>query len=119
MPDELMIVVEIGARGMGIYAWLVFVFVTARALGLEHRFPIFKTLILELKPLYWLMLPCYTYHVMNADQPAWVKTVNLAGALATVWIVNRIDDDDRWKKRRKKLLEKVSQVAGRLVVTPA
>ena len=29
------------------------------------------------------------------------------------------DDDDRWKRRRKRLAERVSEVAGRLTVVPA
>lgn len=36
------------------------------------------------------------------------------------WLVyrNLPDDDDRWKKRRKKLSEQVSVVGGRLQVVP-
>jgi hypothetical protein len=31
---------------------------------------------------------------------------------------NDKDDDDRWKRRRTKLAEKVEQVGGKLTVTP-
>jgi hypothetical protein len=43
-------------------------------------------------------------------------------SIATVawWITrNWPSDDDRWKRRRKKLTEAVKQKAGRLVVVPA
>jgi hypothetical protein len=44
----------------------------------------------------------------------------LDGLNVFVWLVMRLkkDDDDRWKKRGKKLAEKVSQQGSRLVVVP-
>ncbi len=39
--------------------------------------------------------------------------------LACWWVLTKYDPDDRWKKRRKKVAEKVARVGGRLVVVPA
>lgn len=44
---------------------------------------------------------------------------SLLGAGLWWWMGRVFDDDDRWKKRKAKLTEKVSQVGGRLVVVPA
>lgn len=48
---------------------------------------------------------------------------NLSVAVGVVsWYVMRKadhDDDDRWKRRRKRLAAKVTEVAGRLTVVPA
>lgn len=40
---------------------------------------------------------------------------------AVAWLVIRFDkdDDDRWKRRRKRLASKVAEVGGRLQVVPA
>ncbi len=35
------------------------------------------------------------------------------------WLINRDKKDDRWKRRRKKLKEKVARVGTKLVVVPA
>lgn len=40
----------------------------------------------------------------------------ITGIQVASWFMDR-DDDDRWKRRRRKLAAKVSQIGARLVVT--
>jgi hypothetical protein len=70
----------------------------------------------ELRPLY---LPAHmivvAYQLVHGS-PDWLNAV-LGFALA--WVIWKVkDDDDRWKRRRKKLAEKVEAVGGKLTVVP-
>lgn len=51
---------------------------------------------------------------------AWYDPIALAFNVLAWWffIVKDNDKDDRWKKRRKKALARVKEVAGKLVVVP-
>lgn len=52
-----------------------------------------------------------------SDGFGWTTIFDVANTI--IWILMYWDDhDDRWKKRRKKSLSKVKEVAGKLIVIP-
>jgi hypothetical protein len=70
----------------------------------------------ELRPLY---LPAHVIVVayqLAHGSPDWFNAV-LGFALA--WVIWQVkDDDDRWKRRRRKVAEKVEAAGGKLTVVP-
>lgn len=72
----------------------------------------------EIKPFYWPMAIVYIWDVVNSDVAIWLKATTILG-IFLVWSYIKKDRDDRWKRRKKKLLEKVSVIGGRLAITPA
>lgn len=73
----------------------------------------------ELKPFY---LPAVGVEIIDSALHGEVHGWNiiwLTIAIATWWFYKDLDEDDRWKKRRKKLSEKISRVGSKLVVVPA
>lgn len=81
-----------------------------------------RTIAAEVRPFY---LPAVTVSYAYDFQSHFVHgtaiqrlfyAVGLAGGLAFYWMYN--DDDDRWRKRRKKLTEKITRAGSRLVVSP-
>lgn len=73
----------------------------------------------ELRPLYWPAVSVLMIDTMQAPGNPWLKPLAI-GLYVWMWYAykNEGDDDDRWKKRLKKLKEKVAVQSGRLVVTP-
>jgi hypothetical protein len=76
----------------------------------------------ELRPFY---LPACVVGVLETVLAGegggfWIW-VGHALQFACWWIYKNVDDDDedRWKRRKAKLKEKVAQLGGRLVVVPA
>lgn len=76
----------------------------------------------ELRPFY---LPAVTYHTiheaMTGDvHPYWAFALNTGCSYAAWYFYKNIfGDDDRWKKRRTKVVESVKQKGSKLVVVPA
>ena len=73
----------------------------------------------ELRPLY---LPAVailvTHDVMTGNMLGWRAFVDACHIINWFYFRN-VDEDDRWKRRRRKLAEKIEQRGGRLVAVPA
>lgn len=55
--------------------------------------------------------------VLRGEVLGW-NTLVIFCDLMNWFMLKNLDDDDRWKRRRKKLSEKVARVGGRLVAVP-
>jgi hypothetical protein len=76
-----------------------------------------RTIRAELKPFaLWLLLAEYA-PIIAADATLW-NLLGLGFQLSLWLFYRRGDDDDLWKRRRKKLADKVAEVGGRLVLVP-
>lgn len=84
----------------------------------------FRNVYHECKPFYWpaviVMIAGDVYpHSFITYVLNWVHWLNLV----TFWIAwiacKDVDDDDRWKRRRRKLAEAVKSIGSKLVVVPA
>lgn len=102
-----------------IYVWYIIVHLAAkRYLGWDERLT--TSVLLELKPLFWPLAFARLYDVMNDPEYSIIdRGITVVGVLVGWYLLGKIDDDDRWKKRLKKLAEKVSVVGGKLAITPA
>ena len=73
----------------------------------------------ELRPLY---LPAVAViiagYVMTGEMLGW-HTFFSACSILNWFFYKDIDDDDRWKRRKAKLLARVTRRGGRLVAVPA
>lgn len=73
----------------------------------------------ELKPFYLTATAVIiARHVMTGEMVGWNALWD-ACRIYNWFQFKDIDDDDRWKRRKAKLVEKVAQRGGRLVVVPA
>lgn len=102
-----------------ISAWIL-AGMTLAAAGPGADAPAARAVFHELRPLYLpaVAVFCVSGVLSSGDLPL------MALAAATqVWswflLKDRGGDDDRWKRRRKRAAEKISQVGSRLVVAPA
>lgn len=79
----------------------------------------------EIKVLYLVALvsgPLLEANLLTAGHLSTMDYVRIAvGPVAWHWVNEIIGDDDdhRWRRRRKKIADKVAQMGGRLVVVPA
>lgn len=77
-----------------------------------------RTIYHELKPFY---LPCvitgYILGSMIEVHDGW-DVVFFMIAIAAYWLYKNIDKDDRWQKRKEKIMEKIEQVGSKLAVVP-
>jgi len=73
----------------------------------------------ELRPFY---LPAVILRigllVMSGEMLGY-NTLYMAAALANWFLYKDVDDDDRWKRRKAKLVEKIQRQGAHLVVVPA
>ncbi len=86
----------------------------------SDRFASAAFLYFELMPFYpYAVVASYVLDAVEAGEVTILRTVSTAISLVCWRYWSRNDPDDRWKKRRKKAVEKVARVGGRLVVVPA
>jgi hypothetical protein len=71
----------------------------------------------ELAPWVVWTLPLNALGVVVFETNPWLKSLFLLANAYWAWVA-WYDRDDRWKRRRKRALAKVKEVAGRLVVVP-
>lgn len=72
----------------------------------------------ELRPFY---LPAVVVHIVNLSMLGQVLGWNSFFIACTVlnwWLLKDADDDDRWKRRKRKLAEKIERQGARLVAVP-
>jgi hypothetical protein len=74
----------------------------------------------ELRPFYWPAFCVETVAEAWLDQPfGFWQAVGIASTVFCWWFYKDIDKDDRWKRRKAKLADKVRRAGSRLVVSPA
>jgi hypothetical protein len=72
----------------------------------------------ELRPFYWPAVAVWAgLHVWAGSPLAMVGGTTVMWALG--WFAGRGDDDDRWKRRRRKLGDRIRATAAGLKVVPA
>ncbi|MCX5066953.1 hypothetical protein OOJ91_13960 [Micromonospora lupini] len=102
-----------------ILAWVFSGLVLSIAKLLQRGAPsLARNLFHELRPFY---LPAVVVAFVASGMlgVGWVRWLNLALNLWSWWVFRDLDDDDdRWKRRRKRLVERVSVVDGQLRVVP-
>lgn len=72
----------------------------------------------ELKPFY---LPAYGYWLITnvlQGQVLGVRLITLVCGLLNWYFYRNLDDDDRWKRRKARAVEKIKRMGGRLVAVP-
>jgi hypothetical protein len=115
----LEVIHELSYGVLQIWGWSAFCLWrgSARRGGVLHR------IYHEVKPFYLPVLAIREIGMaMTGHGPAWVALMTFDTAL---WYANWRafhnvdDDDDRWKRRKAKLVEKVRALGGRLVAEPA
>jgi hypothetical protein len=76
----------------------------------------------EFFPFRWYVTAVYVFtdQVLAAhDGRSWWVMAPLYVGMITWCLLMKNDDDDRWKRRRKRLSERVQAVGGKLVVAPS
>lgn len=81
--------------------------------------PYLSWLYHELRPFYLPALGIHAATCAIAGVPLWFVAIDVALAVKVWRDLRDIDDDDRWKRRRHKAVEKVAEVGRRLTVVPA
>lgn len=88
----------------------------------KHRIADFlRTIRAELQPFYLpTVAVLLVLDTMSGEiNDPWIALNNAARFVLWVLYRNLDDDDDRWKRRRAKVKEKIKRVGSRLVVVPA
>jgi len=108
----------VGTTGWCAYVWSSFLLGVLRDLHFSVPRGL-RVIRAELRP-FALALGCSSYlpNLVHGMRP-W-DYVGF-GIVLACWAALRHDkdDDDRWKRRRQKLTEKVAEVGGKLVLVPA
>jgi len=87
----------------------------ARAMGREPS-TLMRALFHETRPFYWPATALWAgLHILTGTSPVMVGVVVAMWTFA--WFGGP-DDDDRWKRRRKRLADRVAVAGHRLVVAP-
>lgn len=85
----------------------------------KEPYLLIRTMFHELKPFYLpsvvLLYLLSSFHEVKNAGDIILLFINALG----YWIYKDIDKDDRWKRRKERLAEKVTQVGSRLEVVPA
>lgn len=96
-----------------LYSAALAVCFAALALGLA------RNLFAEIRPfLPWIIVGDLLVEALRYGHVTPIS-VALHAVGALLWAASRRDDDDRWKRRRKRLTEKITRAGSRLTVTPA
>lgn len=100
-----------------LWLYAAFIIFVVRVAGGEPYQSI-RTIFHELKPFY---LPStvigYIFGSTYRERDGW-DIVFFAVAVLSYWLYKNVDKDDRWQKRKEKLLEKVAQVGAKLAIVP-
>lgn len=72
----------------------------------------------EVRPFYLpAMVVCMAEETAQGELTGWRVLVEILAVMA--WWAFKGEDDDRWKRRRKRVQAKIAQVGAKLVVVPA
>lgn len=105
--------------GYGSLLWMFsgLAIVLAQRLGREP-FEKVRTVYHELRPFYLVLVLGNTVAWLLYGDSHPVDYFTMAMELLIWFLMRDVDDDDRWKRRRKRLTERVAEVGGRLTVVP-
>lgn len=74
----------------------------------------------EVKPFYRVMAVAkFGIECLTPDEWLWIPAALMGLDFWNYHIYKDIDDDDRWDRRKREVLEKISIVDGKLAVIPA
>lgn len=74
----------------------------------------------ELKPFYLFMaITRFGIHCLDLRPELWIHAAIFGMDLFNYHRYKNYDDDDRWKRRRRKILDKITITDGKLAVIPA
>lgn len=110
-----MIVLLVSMLATMIYgAWLL----SALALATGYKTDRIRSVYHELKPFYWpLVVLMYLPDLVHRELT--FSTIWGVGWAIVGWFAFRnVDDDDRWRRRHRKLKSRIKQLGGRLTVVP-
>jgi hypothetical protein len=105
------------------WTWSVAWYEVADILGKHRAAATMRFMAAEFKPFYLPAVFVYwgTFRFTNDDPgPLWLNFLFALLDLA-MWFIFRNhnpDDDDRWKRRRKRAADEVRKVGARLVIVP-
>lgn len=101
------------------FIWLQFAFIIfiCRRFKFNIRLDIFYWVYHELQPFYIPALVSRTFFdaIWNNGSIIW-QGLNVVFGILAWYVYKNMDDDDRWKKRMKKLGDKVKSLGHKLVV---
>lgn len=101
--------------------WVLCGMILSWTKGHHHKKPISMALRVwaELRPFY---LPAVVFYMGDLVLKGEMRGWNIAFAFCALlnwYLLKDVGDDDRWKRRKKKAVEKIKQIGSRLVVAPA
>src|SRR5690348_14297918 len=111
MRTWLTVIEALGAAG-----WNVYMLSTIVVVIMRRSDPIFRTIRNELRPFSLVILAAMRVPQLMLDRAHWWTYLLIGVDLLAWWLYRKNDDDDRWKKRRQKLADKVAEIGGRLQV---
>lgn len=115
----VVVIVEIGSWLFVALTWSAIMNTLAKDFG-KMSIGLLNWVALELKPFFWPLAFCSLLDVFSNPESSLFERVMVTLGVIVSWvIVKNYKDDDRWKRRREKLAEKVSVVGGKLAITPA
>lgn len=123
MREWLVIASEVGDTIRTVWLWAGMVIVLNK---MFMRLP--EKLLRAVRHYYHEVRPFYLFLLLfdvvitalfQPSVPVWLNALSLLVGLFCWRIYRDIDDDDRWKRRKKKLADKVKAIGTRLVVVPA
>lgn len=116
--QTLQLISILGTAGWLLYLMPSFIIRLGRDFGWSVP-DAFRTLRAELKPFALGLYLAGELQEMTDDPGFWAYLFFAIGLYCWWACRNDEDDDDRWKRRRQKLADKVAEVGGRLQVVPA
>jgi len=118
MSQSLQVISILGTTGWVLYLVPSFMI----RLGRDFGWPIpaaFRTLRAELKPFALGLYLASELEAMSSDPGFWTYLFFAIGLYCWWAYRSDKDDDDRWKRRKQRLADKVAEVGGRLTIVPA
>jgi hypothetical protein len=87
--------------------------------GAQRPLAFFRGVLSELRPFYLpAVVALYVAGGIKTGRPFRLGDLFGVGIQLACWFAYKDDGDDRWKRRREKLAEKVAESGGKLVVVP-
>lgn len=119
MSQALDLIGAIGAGGWTAYLMSSLIIRIFRDFTSYDPPPALRTIRMELKPFSLALLLADYLPGIATDPGPWRYIGFALGLWCWHFYRHDKDDDDRWKRRKRKLAQKAAEVGGRLVLVPA